>query len=199
VEITQPAGIAQTWVLPAAKREGCALRALGDAPDALDVAAVCTEARTLLVEATLREKRIAGGSFAVEAGHPKRIRPPADARAQGAVRVTVFDDAQNPLAERLVYRGRGRDLKVDISADKKTYSPRDPVTLTVKTTDLDGRPVRANLGVAVVDDTVLSFADDKSARILAHLYLEPELGGPVEEPNYYFSDKPAAPAALDLL
>ena len=57
--------------------------------------------------------------------------------------------------------------------------------------------------MAVVDETVLAFADDKSARILARMYLEPELGAtsaePIEEPNFYFSDKPEAAAAMDAL
>src|SRR4029079_4752877 len=75
--------------------------------------------------------------------------------------------------------------------------------LKVKTEDAKGNPVKANIALAVVDDTVLSFADDKSAKILAHLYLEPELGAtatdPIEEPNFYFSDKPEAAAAMDAL
>jgi len=108
-----------------------------------------------------------------------------------------------PLAERLVYHGRGQDLKITLAADKKTYAPRDPVKLTLHASDASGRPVKASVGVAVVDDTVLSFADDKTAKILAHIYLEPELGAtaadPIEEPNFYFSDKPEAAAAMDAL
>jgi hypothetical protein len=77
------------------------------------------------------------------------------------------------------------------------------VKLRVHTTDAHGRPVKASVGLAVVDDTVLSFADDKTARILAHVYLEPELGAtaadPIEEPNFYFGDKPDAAAAMDAL
>jgi hypothetical protein len=202
VEITRPAGIARTFELPSAKQAGCVRRAVDDVDGqraAVDVAAWCTEAQTLTVEAVLREKRIASAAVDVPSRRPVRVSLPVDAAAQGAVRVTFFDAKDRPLAERLVYRGRGRDLKVEISADRKSYAPRDPVTLSVKTTDLAGKPVRASLGLAVVDDTVLSFADDKSARILAALYLEPELGGPVEEPNFYFSDKPEAAASLDLL
>ena len=49
-------------------------------------------------------------------------------------------------------------------------------------------PYTDNLvNLAVVDDTVLSYADDKSGRILSKLYLEPELGAsavePIEEPG----------------
>ncbi|HEY0194159.1 MAG TPA: alpha-2-macroglobulin family protein, partial [Kofleriaceae bacterium] len=204
VEITRPAGIAQRFALPAAKPGGCVLRSVpARAADKLQVAATCTTARSVLVEAVQRETRLASGAAEVAAGAPALLELPVDPHTQGAVRVTLFSTKNEPLAERLVYRGRGQDLKVTLTADKKSYSPRDPVKLTVRTSDASGMPVKASVGVAVVDGTVLSFADDKSAGILAHLYLEPELGelatDPIEEPNYYFSDKPEAPAAMDAL
>ena len=44
-----------------------------------------------------------------------------------------------------------------------------------------------------MDDTVLAYADDKSPHMLTQLYLEAEIGAiPVEDPNFYFSDKPEA-------
>ncbi len=205
VEITKPASITATFDVPAAQPGGCVVRSVGGAkPDTLRVAAICSTARTLLVEAVLRETKVASGSVAVEAGRPALLELPVATTAQGAVRVTLFSAKEEPLAERLVYHGASApDLRVAITADKKSYSPREPVKLHVRTTDAAGKSVRANVGVAVVDDTVLSFADDKSARLLAHLFLEPELGitdaDPLEEPNYYFSDKPEAPAALDAL
>ena len=207
VEITRPAGIAQKFDVPSAKPAGCVLRGVADkAPDVMRVAATCTTSRELLVEAVLRETRIAGGAVSVAGGVPTLLELPIDAAAQGAVRVTVFSATQEPLAERLVYHGRGHDLKITLTADKKTYAPRDPVTLKLHATDASGRPVKASVGVAVVDDTVLSFADDKSAKLRAHLYLEPELGVTaadpatvVEDPNFYFSDAPEAPAAMDAL
>ena len=147
--------------------------------------------------------QLAGGSFGVEAGKPALVELPIASTAQGAVRVTLFSDRQAPLAERLVYHGRGANLKVTLTPDRKAYAPRDPVKLHVHATDAHGRPVKASVGLAVVDDTVLSFADDKTARILAHVYLEPELGAiaadPIEEPNFYFGDKPEAVAAMDAL
>jgi hypothetical protein len=202
VQITKPGSIASTFDVPAAKPGGCVLRSVGDpTPDAVRVVATCSTSRTLLVEAVLRERRVAGGSVEVERGKPSLLELPVDAYAIGAVRVTLFSAKEEPLAERLVYHGGTPDLKVAVAADKKSYSPRDAVKLRVLTTDRAGKPVAASLGVAVVDDTVLAFADDKSARLAAHLYLEPELGvtdaDPLEEPNYYLSDKPEAPAAMD--
>ncbi len=201
VEIEKPVGIAQKFELPAAKAGGCVVRAVDGSADR--IAAICSASRTVLVEATLREQHVAGGAVEVEAGKPAVVELPMDAAAQGAVRVTLFSTKKEPLAERLIYRNRGKDLKVELTADRKSYSPRDHVKLRVHTSDASGKPVKANVGVAVVDDTVLSFADDKSAKILAHLYLEPELGAtaadPVEEPNFYFGDKPEAVAAMDAL
>ncbi|MBI4510742.1 MAG: hypothetical protein HY698_13995 [Deltaproteobacteria bacterium] len=203
VEITKPEGIARKFDLPPAREKGCVIRAIDDFESKLDeirLATWCTDSHQVLAEAVLRERRLAGLSVEVTARKPVLISLPVSRHEQGAVRVTVFNEKREPLAERLLYRGRKSDLKVDITADRKTASPRDPVTLTVKTTDLAGKPVQASLGLSVVDDTVLSFADDKTASILAHLFLEPELGDvPIEEPNFYFSDKPEAPASMDLL
>ncbi len=203
VEITKPAGITQKFTVPAAKAGGCVVRSVDDAPKKLRVAALCSSSRTVLVEAVLREKKLADAAVQVEAGKPALIELPIADSTQGAARVTLFSTKQEPLAERLVYHGKGQDLKVELVADKKRYSPRDPVKLTIKTTDPSGKPVKANVGVAVVDDTVLSYADDKSGRIRAKLFLEPELGvtdeDPIEDPNYYFGAKPDAAAAMDAL
>jgi hypothetical protein len=203
VEITKPAGITQKFEVPAAKSGGCVVRSVDDSPAKLRVAALCSTNRTVLVEAVLREKKLADGAVEVQAGKPALIELPIAAKVQGAARVTLFSQKQEPLAERLVYHGKGQDLKVELTADKKRYSPRDPVKLKIKATDPSGKPVKANVGVAVVDDTVLSYADDKSGRMLAKLYLEPELGvtdsDPIEEPNYYFGNKPESVAAMDAL
>jgi hypothetical protein len=204
VEITRPVGIVTLADVPAARADGCVLRAVAQtSPDTLRAAAICKTTRRLQVEATLRETRLGGGAFEALAGTPTLIDIPVARTAQGAARVTLFSAAAEPLAERLIYHGAGVKLKVTLTADRKSYSPRDPVKLHVHATDAHGNPVKADLGLAVVDDTVLSYADDKTARILAHTYLEPELGAtaadPIEEPNFYFSDKPEAAAAMDAL
>ena len=212
VVITKPAGIAARFDVPAAKPGGCVIRSVDQrAPDVLRIAAICNTSRRLLIEAVVREARLGSGGFDAVAGQPTIVEIPVGsddvAARQGVARVTLFgsrgDRVGDPLAERLVYFGMGADLRIELTADRTAYSPRDPVTLRIRTTDVTGKPVKANVGVAVVDETVLAFADDKSARILARMYLEPELGAtaddPIEEPNFYFGDKPEAAAALDAL
>ena len=201
--VTRPTGITTKVALPTAMPEGCSLQAVDDPlhrRDGVRVAVWCTRPRTVIAAAVLRGRRLGDAAVRARRGAPSVIDLPAPAGAQGAVRVTLFDDALNPLAERLVYRGRGADLRVSIKPDRATYAPRDPVTLTVTTRDRAGRPVPAELSMSVVDDTVLTFADDKSANLLARIYLESEMPGQeIEEPSFYFGPDPKAPFALDLV
>ena len=203
IEITRPTGIARTFALPAAKANGCALQAIDDFVSArpeVRVAVWCTQAQDVVTTAVLREKRVATVATAVRAGAATVLALPVPAGTQGAVRVTVFDQRLAPQAERLVYRNRGADLKIAIKPDRATYNPRDQVSLAIEATGPDGKPVAADLAVSVVDDTVLAFADDKQATLLARLYLEAEMPGQkIEEPNFYFGPDAKAPAAIDLV
>lgn len=203
VEITRPAGIAQRYELPRAKQGGCAMQAVDDFASVrpeLRIALWCTRAQEVAVSAVLRERRVATAKAAVPRGGPAVIALPMPPGAQGAVRVTAFDRGLAPLAERLVYRNRGKDLRISIKPDRAAYHPRDPVTLAIETHGPDGAPVAADLALSVVDDTVLAFADDKQATLLARMYLEAELPGQkIEEPAFYFSADPKAPAAIDLV
>jgi hypothetical protein len=201
--VTKPAGISHKIPLPNAVAEGCSIQAVDDPDDTRDDVRVgiwCSEAQSVVATAVLREKRLGDLAVNVEVGEPTVVSLPVPVGSQGAVRFTLFSDELNPIAERLVYRGRGSDLKVEISTDKASYSPRDMVSMTVETTDLAGRPVAADLSLAVVNDTVLSFADDKTAHLLSRIYLEGEMPGQeIEEPNFYFSADGKAAHGIDLV
>jgi hypothetical protein len=194
---TSPAAV------PAARPDGCVLRSEDDhlsRSSALKLTVACSGATKLVAAATLREKLLASAPLDVAAGTPSTVELPLPADAVGAVRVTLFDDQKRPLAERLVYRGLGRELRVQVTADRKEYSPRDRVTLTVKTTTAEGKPVAADVALAVVDDAVLRLADSKAPHLLAELYLLHEMPGQrIHEPNFYFSGDKKAPEAMDLL
>jgi len=206
-EITQPAGIKERFPLPLAQAEGCTLRSFDDLDGqttALRVAVQCDQPRKVIVAGVLRDQLLDAAAVQVPAGAPAVVYlQPKDeklARAQGAARVTVFSEALEPLAERLVYRNRRTLLKVSVTPDQASYTPREQVALKVKTEDANGQPVPADVALSVVDDTVVSFADDKTAHMLARLYMEHELPDKVEEPNVYFDlTEPKSALAIDLL
>ena len=192
VEITSPANIDQHYPLPEARSEGCVMRSYDDLDGSLDylrVAVRCTESQPVNVQAVVRENLIDGAT--VQARPDKaavvylQSGDSAVDRAMGVARVTVFDDDMQPLAERLVFRNRRHRLNVEVTPERDSYQPREQVTLNIATTDTMGRPVAADLALAVVDDTVLSFADDKQGHLLSRLLLEQELQDEVKEPNVY--------------
>lgn len=205
--VTRPAGVTERYSVPLAKQKGCALRTFDDLDGrdaALRVAVRCTEARTVVVAGTRRETVFDAATVTVPEGKPAVVYlksdDPADADAMGVARITVFTDDLKPLAERLVFRNRRKGLRVKIEPNKTAYVPREQVGLTVVTTDAKGKPVQAEIALSVVDDTVISFADDKKGHLLSGVLLLPELPGKVEEPNFYFDLKEEKSAlALELL
>lgn len=207
-EVTRPSSVTEKVALPLAEAKGCVMRTYDDfdgQEKALRVGVRCTERQKVTVAATVRDNVLDVGSIEAGDDTPGVIHlaaaDAAVARAAGVARITVFDQNLDPLAERLVFRNRRARLQVVAELDQKTYSPRGQVALALTTRDAaTGKAVAAELAVSVVDDTVISFADDKSGHLLSKLLLEPELPGKVEEPNFYLDLTEAKSAlALDLL
>jgi len=67
-------------------------------------------------------------------------------------------------------------LDVKVSSDKQTAGPGDNITYTVTTRDQSGKPVSADVSLAVVDKAVLALAPSNSGKILDSFYPEQALG-----------------------
>lgn len=206
-EVTSPVGVSERFALPLPKSDGCVMRAFDDidsSEEAIRVAVSCTEARTVVLAATLREEAFDTATVDVTPGAPAVVflkpRTDAMANAQGVARVTLFDERMQPLAERVVFRNRRGGLVVELEPAKERYAPRDAVSLSIVTKNAKGKPVPATLALSVIDDTVRSYADDKTAHMLARILLEAELPGDIEEPNFFFDTKEEKSAfAMELL
>ncbi|MDP2339732.1 MAG: MG2 domain-containing protein [Deltaproteobacteria bacterium] len=207
-EITKPEGIIDQVQLPISLEDGCVLRTYDDVDGeraALMAGVTCTTNKQVFVTATVRDNLLDKAALDVKAGKIAVVALEAPSTsplhdAMGVARVTLFDDAKLPLAERIVFRNRRARLDVKVQAHKDHYSPRDQVTLAITTTDGKGKAVPADLALSIVDDTVISFADDKTGHMLSRVYLEPELPGVVEEPNLFFDlTEEKSALALELL
>jgi hypothetical protein len=74
-----------------------------------------------------------------------------------------------------------RALNIEITPDRpmeegEHYSPRETVQAEIRVTDPDGQPVEAEVGLAVVDEAVLSLAPPNAPPILEGFYGERGLG-----------------------
>ncbi len=99
----------------------------------------------------------------------------------------VVDD--KIVAEKLIFTNYQNGLKIDIKTDKNNYLPREKVQVTLSTKDKKGNPIASNLSVAVVDNKLLSYINDKQHNILSWLLLGYELKGKINEPSFYFDEK----------
>lgn len=63
---------------------------------------------------------------------------------------------------KLVVNRNDRAIKVEVTPDRPDYKPGDTAKLTVRTTDLKGKPVPAELSVGVVDESIYAIQEDRT-------------------------------------
>ncbi len=107
----------------------------------------------------------------------------------GITKFAILDEAENILAERLAFVNKQQQLQIDLEVDKETYNTREKVVVKIKTASDTGTPISSNLSIAVADNKLLSFADDKQDHILSYLLMSSELKGKIHNPIFYFDDQ----------
>lgn len=115
----------------------------------------------------------------------------------GVARLVLFDDRGVLLADRLLFTGGSRFLRLAAQPDKTSYEPLEAAEIAFTVSDPDGNPVQTPFSVAVRDGTNEVIPE---RNILTDLLLTSEIKGYVHRPAYYFeADDDARRAALDLL
>ncbi|MFO0809348.1 MAG: alpha-2-macroglobulin family protein [Gemmataceae bacterium] len=211
--IDAPVGTEGEYKFPIVKPEGVVLTALDPVsanPKLLRVRVHSVgAARSLFVGAYARGRML----------DHRRIRVAANAAADldlvpedglgGVTRVTVFEEQGGepkpelrPVAERLVYRQPATRLKLAIKPDKARYTPGEKVSVAVSATNEKGDPAAAVVSMGVVNQSVVTMADEKTYRSMpTFVYLTSEVRTPdeLEHADVLLGDHPKASTALDLL
>jgi len=187
VFITKPKGITKAYTLPERLSRGWVLN-VTDNKDNLDVVINSTEDETMSLMCQVRGVAYFTREVNVTRGE-NEFKVPLDKFPIGVAQITLFDSREIERAERLVFVNKDKKMNIQIITNKEKYLPREKVQMTLKVTDERGLPIPANLSMSVVDDKLLSFADDKTSNILTSLLLEQDLAGKVEEPKFYFDPK----------
>ena len=197
--ISRPTGITTEYVLPAPLKEGYSMRVDKIGAHKLRVHVSATEGGMVDITAMLRDKIYFSQAFKAKAGE-NYADIPLDKFPMGVAIITLSDAKGVAQAERLAFVNKQKNMHIKLSTDKEKYAPREKVKLRIEATDANGKALQGRLSLAVVDDKLLSMADDRTGTILSRMLLEPELKNTVEEPGFYFKDDEAkADEALDNL
>jgi hypothetical protein len=116
----------------------------------------------------------------------------------GISSITIFNNAKQPVCERLYFKRPAQKLFIDASADQQQYALRKKVNINVLAKDQASKPVYANMSMAVY--RIDSLQDIDHSNIFDYLWLGSDLKGSIESPDYYFKNTNAeTDEALDNL
>jgi len=197
--VTKPVGVTSTFEVPEALNKGYVMQVNGVDDKKLTLKISSTHNEKMSVVMQIRGNICYKSDFQVKQGENELNIPVVDLPI-GVAQITLLDSKSIERCERLAFVNKTKQMKVEITTDKQQYLPREKVKLTIRISDENGMPIPAHLSLSVVDDQLLSFADDKSSNILSHMLVEADIKGKVEEPKFYFdANEPKADQALDYL
>lgn len=118
----------------------------------------------------------------------------------GVVQITLLDNENLPVCERLVFVNNGNDkINLDISDLKPSYNLRAQTSISLSAS-AENKPVQGSFSVAVTNTAVVKPDIENESNIFTTLLLTSDLTGYVEKPNYYFlNDDVKTRSALDNL
>lgn len=105
---------------------------------------------------------------------------------EGIIQITLFDEAMKPVAERLVYAAQNEPINLSVKPRRTTVGTRQRVDLDLTATNAEGKPVAANLSMAVTDEAQQPKNRRYSQSVLTYKLLTSDLTGHIEQPGYYF-------------
>ncbi|MEZ0484565.1 TonB-dependent receptor plug domain-containing protein [Fibrella aquatica] len=114
---------------------------------------------------------------------------PRDKCPEGIVQITLLDPAGKPVCERLIYSERQETLTLTVTPTTPATGPRQRVDLAITATNAAGKPVEADLSLAVTDVAQQAKSRPYGTTLPAYLLLTSDLTGYVEQPGYYFDPK----------
>lgn len=108
----------------------------------------------------------------------------------GLIHLTVFDQQDRPVAERLLFsRHPDQNIKVEIQKDKRSFTLRSKVELALKTLQ-NQQPVEASLSLSVYNSDLVR-PQKESLNIQNYLWLQSDLPEPIPNAQQYLQKNDA--------
>jgi hypothetical protein len=105
---------------------------------------------------------------------------------EGISHLTVFNSNKQPVCERLYFKRPASNLMISAAADQQQYGLRKKINVNLAAKNADGKPLNAEMSMAVYRIDSLQEADP--VNIFNYLWLSSDLKGFIESPSYYFKN-----------
>jgi hypothetical protein len=195
-----PKGLQHTSMLPEAKKTGVALKVLlqsGNITYTVTRPELATDDfKEFVVLGQINHQTAYAARISLKGKTTVTAPINTDSLPDGIMIITVFNKAQLPVAERIVFINNNTySFPTDIHLAEKNLAPRGKNVLQIDV----GGAIKSNLSVAVTDAD-LDVKEGPQENIFSRLLLTSDLKGYVYDPAYYFaSDEDSVKQQLDLV
>lgn len=149
---------------------------------------------TLLIHKDGKSKSL---QFSFESSEKKSFIIPKQDLFEGITILTLFDDQNTPIAERLIYNHSTQNNTSRIGVNQLKIE-NDSIYFSLYKVKNNNNTDLTNLSVSVLPQSTQSYEPDHN--IISANQLKPYVKGYIEKPNYYFNDfTPKKQYELDLL
>jgi hypothetical protein len=156
--------------------------------------AISNKTYTLLIHKDGKSKSI---DFSFEASEQKSFIIPKQDLFEGITIITLFDDHNTPIAERLIYNHSTQNNASAIGVNQLKIE-NDSIYFSLFKVKNKKSTGLTNLSISVLPQSTQSYEPDHN--IFSANHLRPYVKGHIEKPNYYFKDlTPKTLYELDLL
>lgn len=118
-----------------------------------------------------------------------------DKLGEGVSHITIFNEQQQAVCERLYFKKPAAALSIGIRTDQQEYGLRSKATIELSAAGAQGQPAAAGVSISVFMIDSLQRPD--AATIRDYYWLTSDLSGHVESPGYYFGDGAGVAKATD--
>lgn len=193
-------GREKTFLLPAPLREGYQLLVDNRKQDHLDFSLKPSPGKSLAGLQVVGHLR--GQVFLDETVQTEKIYGKRIARTNlpsGLIQLTVFDQQERPIAERLLFNRNPREeVEVQINKNQSVFAPRTKVDLELNTLQQQA-PIDSRFSISVYNSELITPQKD-GLNIQNYLWLQSDLQQPIPNAHQYLKeDTPQARLFLDYL
>jgi hypothetical protein len=105
----------------------------------------------------------------------------------GIAQFIIFDNAGEPLNERIAFIRSNDLMKLSLKTAKTNYNSKEHVQVELEANDSKGKGTPGNFSVTVIDESKVPVEESRENTIFSNILLTSDLKGYVEKPNYYFT------------